>query len=69
MNNCAYEYICKGVCKDPNSCIKAKMSEKEYWEEIKIAIVNSERLKRIKHYITTTKHVNPKIDIIKKWMK
>ena len=67
MNTCAYEYICKGVCKTPYSCLKHKKTEQEYWEEIKTAIVISERFKRIQHYITTVK--KPNMDIVKHWMK
>jgi len=49
--NCAYERICKGVCKSPSSCIKHGKSEKEYWQDIKDATIAKCKMDELKHLL------------------
>ena len=56
-DNCAFLGNCKGICSSPSSCRRAKMTDEEYWKEIRQGIIAKERLDRIYWYLST----NPKI--------
>jgi len=65
--NCAYERLCKGVCKDPSSCIKHGKTEEEYWQEIKDAMVAKAKLEMLKHLLEANKNITS--DWIIKYLK
>lgn len=46
-DNCAFLGNCKGVCNSPSSCRRAKMTDEQYWKEIRQGIIAKERLERI----------------------